>query len=329
MAADDVFHHVGELTGLTAYDTNGEKIGSVEQAYLDNETGRAEWVTVKTGMFGMKESFVPLSGATRDESGLLIPHSKDVVKDAPRMDADEHLDVGQEQELYDHYGLTRPTGRSGSPDTAAAAGTAAAGGRSGQDTMSGEAAGGTGADARTDGESAQARSDATARAGMTDRTEAPAQTGGATGRADISEPAAAPATGGGDDQMVRSEERLRVGTEEHESGRARLRKVVVTENVTTTVPITHEEVRIVREPIKPGDRDLGRSPMGNAEAEVILHAEEAVVRKEAVPVERVRMETEKITEQKEVSADVRKEQVEFDAPGQDDKGHGGGRGPSH
>ncbi|GGJ78528.1 photosystem reaction center subunit H [Streptomyces camponoticapitis] len=319
MAADDVFHHVGELTGLTAYDADGEKIGSVEQAYLDNQTGRAEWVTVKTGMFGMKESFVPLAGATRDEGGLQIPHAKELVKDAPRMDADEHLDVAQEQELYDHYGVARPSERSGSSGMSPAPGTAATEGRSGEDTMSGETEGAVGPD----------RTDATSQPGMTDRTDASAQDAGTTGRTDESKAAMAGATGGGDDEMVRSEERLRVGTEEHESGRARLRKVVVTENVTTTVPVTHEEVRIVREPIKPGDGKIGRSPMGNAEAEVILHAEEAVVRKEAVPVERVRMETEKVTEQKEVSADVRKEQVEFDAPGHDDRGRGGGRGPSH
>ncbi|TXL87864.1 PRC and DUF2382 domain-containing protein [Streptomyces sp. IB2014 016-6] len=298
MAADDVFHHVGELTGLTAYDAAGEKIGSVEQAYLDNETGRAEWVTVKTGMFGMKESFVPLAGARRDENGLQIPHAKELVKDAPRMDADEHLDVAQEQELYDHYGLTRPSGRSGSPGMSPAAGTPAKEGMAGREGM---------------GNGGRGRADAT----------------GTTGGTDTSKAATAPATGRGEEDMVRSEERLRVGTEEHESGRARLRKIVVTENVTTTVPITHEEVRVVREPIKPGDRTIGRAPMGNAETEVILHAEEAVVRKEAVPVERVHLETEKVTEQKEVSADVRKEQVEYDAPGQDDRGRGGRRGPSH
>ncbi|MFD9872180.1 DUF2382 domain-containing protein [Streptomyces niveus] len=301
MAADDVFHHVGELTGLTAYDAAGEKIGSVEQAYLDNETGRAEWVTVKTGMFGMKESFVPLAGARRDETGLLIPHAKELVKDAPRMDADEHLDVAQEQELYDHYGLTRPSGRSGSPGMSPAAGTPAKQGTAGRESM---------------GDGGRGRADATG-------------TAGTTGGTDTSRAATAPTTGRGEEDMVRSEERLRVGTEEHESGRARLRKIVVTENVTTTVPVTHEEVRVVREPIKPGDRTIGRAPMGNAETEVILHAEEAVVRKEAVPVERVHLETEKVTEQKEVSADVRKEQVEFDAPGQDDRGRGGGRGPSH
>ncbi|MGW6513389.1 DUF2382 domain-containing protein, partial [Streptomyces niveus] len=234
MAADDVFHHVGELTGLTAYDAAGEKIGSVEQAYLDNETGRAEWVTVKTGMFGMKESFVPLSGATRDANGLQFPHAKELVKDAPRMDADEHLDVAQEQELYDHYGLTRPAGRSGgTPGMSPAPGNAA---RESKDTtMARDTASGNGAQGRTD----------TAKA------------------------ATPPATGRGDEEMVRSEERLRVGTEEHESGRARLRKIVVTENVTTTVPITHEEVRIVREPIKPGDKTIGRAPMGNAETEMI------------------------------------------------------------
>ncbi|MFE3252259.1 PRC and DUF2382 domain-containing protein [Streptomyces sp. NPDC059209] len=303
MAADDVFHHVGELTGLTAYDAAGEKIGSVEQAYLDNETGRAEWVTVKTGMFGMKESFVPLAGARRDENGLQIPHAKELVKEAPRMDADEHLDVAQEQELYDHYGLTRPSGRSGSPGMSPAAGTPAKEGMAGRESM---------------GDGGRGRADAMGTAGQ-----------GTTGGTDTSRAATAPATGRGEEEMVRSEERLRVGTEEHESGRARLRKIVVTENVTTTVPITHEEVRVVREPIKPGDRTIGRAPMGNAETEVILHAEEAVVRKEAVPVERVHLETEKVTEQKEVSADVRKEQVEFDAPGKDDRGRGGGRGPSH
>ncbi|MFD6993407.1 DUF2382 domain-containing protein [Streptomyces sp. NPDC059943] len=304
MAADDVFHHVGELTGLTAYDAAGEKIGSVEQAYLDNETGRAEWVTVKTGMFGMKESFVPLAGARRDENGLQIPHAKELVKEAPRMDADEHLDVAQEQELYDHYGLTRPSGRSGSPGMSPAAGRTGKEGMTGRESM---------------GDGGRGRADAMGTTGQAATTGGP----------DTSKAATAPATGRGEEDMVRSEERLRVGTEEHESGRARLRKIVVTENVTTTVPVTHEEVRVVREPIKPGDRTIGRSPMGNAETEVILHAEEAVVRKEAVPVERVHLETEKVTEQKEVSAEVRKEQVEYDAPGQDDRGHGGRRGPSH
>ncbi|MEU1025337.1 DUF2382 domain-containing protein, partial [Streptomyces sp. NPDC005904] len=113
-----------------------------------------------------------------------------------------------------------------------------------------------------------------------------------------------------DQEMVRSEERLRVGTEEEEVGRARLRKVVVTEDVTTSVPLSHEEVRVVREPIREGDRVRGT--IGEAETEVTLHSERPVVSKETVPVERVHLETEKVTETREISDTVRKEQIEFD-----------------
>ncbi|HEY8372100.1 MAG TPA: PRC-barrel domain-containing protein, partial [Pseudonocardiaceae bacterium] len=47
------------LFGDEVYDANGEKIGKVGQVYLDDETGQPAWVTVRTGLFGMKESFVP------------------------------------------------------------------------------------------------------------------------------------------------------------------------------------------------------------------------------------------------------------------------------
>lgn len=131
------------------------------------------------------------------------------------------------------------------------------------------------------------------------------------------------------EELVRSEEQLRVGTEEHVSGRARLRKVVVTENVTTTVPISHEEVHVVREPITEGDRTTAdRARIGEAESEVILHAEQPVVSKEAVAVERVRMETERVTEQKEVSAEVRKEQIQYD-DGHTTKERGDTEGTGH
>ena len=60
-----------------------------------------------------------------------------------------------------------------------------------------------------------------------------------------------------DDAMTRSEERLRVGTENAEVGRARLRKHVVTENVTQTVPVSHEEVRLEREPVTDANREPG------------------------------------------------------------------------
>ncbi|SDM92154.1 conserved domain-containing protein, partial [Geodermatophilus siccatus] len=117
-----------------------------------------------------------------------------------------------------------------------------------------------------------------------------------------------------DNAMTRSEERLNVGTRTEEVGRARLRKYVVTENVTETVPVSREEVRVEREPIT--DANVGQALDGPAiseeEHEVTLHAERPVVEKEAVPVERVRLDKETVSDSERVSADVRKEEVEVD-----------------
>ncbi|EFE84603.1 PRC-barrel domain-containing protein, partial [Streptomyces albidoflavus] len=107
MTAGDSFLTTDQLVGLTAYDRDGAKVGSVEQVFLDDATGKPEWVTVKTGMFGMKETFVPLAGAGHDGEGLHLAYAKDTIKDAPRVDADEHLDAAEERELYAHYGVTR------------------------------------------------------------------------------------------------------------------------------------------------------------------------------------------------------------------------------
>jgi uncharacterized protein (TIGR02271 family) len=120
-----------------------------------------------------------------------------------------------------------------------------------------------------------------------------------------------------DDAMTRSEERLNVGTRTEEAGRARLRKYVVTENVTQTVPVSREEVRLEREPIT--DENVGAARSGpdisEEEHEVVLHQERPVVEKEAVPVERVRLGTETVTSEETVSEDVRKEQIDSDLDG--------------
>ena len=117
-----------------------------------------------------------------------------------------------------------------------------------------------------------------------------------------------------DSAMTRSEEQLHVGTEKVETGRARLRKYVVTETETRTVPVSHEEVRVEREPIT--DANAGAALDGPAiseeEHEVVLTAEKPVVAKEAVPVERVRLDKETVTEQAQVTEDVRKEQIELE-----------------
>ena len=261
-------HDAQELMGRTAVDSSGEKIGKVGQIYLDDRTGEPTWVTVKTGMFGSKESFAPLAGATSTGDGeLRLAVTKDEVKDAPNIDDDGHIGDDEPSTLYDYYHRALSAG----------SGT----GRS--DTV------------RT-GEVADSRGG---------RERAGGEVGGPG--SDISGPNT-------DDAMTRSEERVNVGTQNVESGRARLRKYVVTENVTQTVPVSHEEVRVEREPITDANHDAATSgpAISEEEHEVTLHAERPVVDKEAVPVERVRMGTETVTDEERISEEVRKERVDVD-----------------
>ena len=117
-----------------------------------------------------------------------------------------------------------------------------------------------------------------------------------------------------DEAMTRSEENLRVGTETVQTGQARLRKHVVTENQQVTVPVTREEVTLEREPITEAGRGAAYDgpAISEEEHEVTLRAERPVVDVEAVPVERVRLGKETVTEQETVGGEVRKEEVELD-----------------
>jgi uncharacterized protein (TIGR02271 family) len=94
-----------EWRGREIVDQDGEKIGSLEEVYLDTDTGRPEWAAVNTGLFGMKQSFVPLAQAEPARGRIVIPHSKDQVKDAPSIDPDGELSADEEERLYTHYGL--------------------------------------------------------------------------------------------------------------------------------------------------------------------------------------------------------------------------------
>jgi uncharacterized protein (TIGR02271 family) len=122
-----------------------------------------------------------------------------------------------------------------------------------------------------------------------------------------------------DDAMTRSEERLHVGTERVEAGRARLRKHIVTENVTTNVPVSHEEVTLSREPITDANAAdaLAGPDLSEEEHEVVLTEERVVTAKETVPVERVSLGTETVTEQQTVNEEVAHEEIELVEPGTD------------
>jgi uncharacterized protein (TIGR02271 family) len=252
------------LSGATAYDQAGQKIGQVATVYQDQATGEPEWLTVKTGLFGMKETFVPLALArVRGEREVEVAADKDTITSAPKIDPDGELSQAEEEELFSYYGLGygerfSPTGL---PET------------SGQ--------------------------------GRTDTYDAPGAQGYDT---------SGPTT---DDAMTRSEERLHVGTATEETGRVRLRKYVVTETVQQSVPVSHEEVRVEREPIT--EANIGQATSGpeisEEEHEVTLHAERPVVAKEAVPVERVRLAKDRVAGEETVAGEVRKEQIKTETDG--------------
>ena len=256
--------------GRDAVDPDGNKIGSIGQVYLDDQTGQPDWITVNTGLFGMKENFVPLAGVSFNGDDVVLPFEKSVIKDAPQISDADHLDADEEERLYAYYRQYQGAG------TAQQAGVAQTSYR--QDTTTNAAAG------------------------------LPAQ-----GERGEGHDTSGPNT---DDAITRSEEHLRVGTERVEAGRARLRKYVVTEQQTVQVPVSHEEIRIEREPITDANRGdaLSGADITEEEHEVVLTAERPVVTTEAVPVERVRLGTETVTDQETVTGEVRKEQIELDDP---------------
>jgi uncharacterized protein (TIGR02271 family) len=241
--------------GRTMVDPAGDKLGTIDAIYLDDETGQPEWATVASGLFSAKTAFVPLAQAQDTGDSVQVPYDKQQVKNAPAMPVDGSLSQDDEAELYRHYGL----------------------------------------------EYSESRSDSGLPAGTADDTQ-----DDTVGR-DVSGPTT-------DQAMTRSEEELQVGTETRERGRARLRKYVTTEQQTVTVPVSREEVRLEREPITDANLDAATSgpAISEEEHEVTLREEQVVVDKRAVPKERVRLDTETVTEERQVAEDVRKEQIDVD-----------------
>ena len=276
---------LGRVIGQDVYDEDGDKIGSASEVYLDDDTGQPEWVTVRTGLFGTKESFVPIRDADLTDDGLRVHVDKDKVKDAPKIDAEGHLSPEEERELYRYYGMNVGAGAGRTETTM---------GRS--DTT----------ETATTGMAGTAGMAQTGRTETTGRQDAGDVEGRAGGR-DTSGPTT-------DDAMTRSEERLNVGTERQAAGRVRLRKYVTTENVTRTVPVQREEVRLEREPITEANRGAAMSgpDISEEEHEVTLHEERPVVEKETVPVERVRLDKDVVTDDVTVNEEVRKERIETD-----------------
>jgi len=263
----DAAQDLQDLIGRKAVDREGDKIGTVEAVYLDDQTNEPTWLTVTTGWFGGRISYVPFEGTYIGGDDLVLPYRKDHVRDAPNFPADGHLSPEEEERLYDHYGI-----RSG-------AGT----------TTGGYGGGGNETTTATTGRAAT----------NGDRTRT-------------------------DDAMTRSEEELDVSKRQTETGRARLRKWIETEQVQMTVPIRREKARLVTEPITESNRGAAMDgpELTESEHEVVLNEEQVQVNKQVVPKERVRLEKDVETENVPVDETVRKERLEMDT---DDARSSGGR----
>jgi len=266
------------LFGNTVTGRDGDKIGKVDEVYLDNASGQPEWVSVKTGLFGSNISLIPLAQASQSGDTITVPFDKAKVKDAPHHDPAAELSESDEADLYRYYGVT---------DTSASA----------QQTTTTQTTGTTTGGYDTDRDR-PVTEDTTGRGDGYDhsRGEGYDTSGDNT-----------------DDAMTRSKEELRVGTETREAGRARLRKFITTETVQRQVPVSHEEVVVRREPITDANRGdaLSGGDLTEEEHEVVLTEERAVVQKDVVAVERVQLGTETVTGTETVSAELREEQIEL------------------
>lgn len=89
----------------TVLDRDNHKIGKVDSLYLDEDTGQLEWALVNSGMFGTKNNFVLLRGATMQQEDIQVAFDKDTVHNAPRVDAGGELSSDEERQLFDHYGM--------------------------------------------------------------------------------------------------------------------------------------------------------------------------------------------------------------------------------
>jgi uncharacterized protein (TIGR02271 family) len=268
--------------GSTAYDPAGDKIGTVEHFFVDDRTGAPTWVAVTTGLFGTRHSVVPAHDASFADGGLRVNVARDAVRSAPHVPDTGRLDPAVESDLRRHYGL-ESTGAE--PPTQPIEPTAAP----------------------------VAPPVPTGRHAAHDEPPGPVAVPDAQVAAAHQEPA--------DGGMVRSEERLRVRTEQVAARRVRLVKYVVTEEVQVTVPLRREEVRIEELPLEGSPEPLGEeetlvaqghAPAAGLPDEIVLHAERPVVSVEVVPVERVRLRIEEVAGQEHVSDRVQREQIIVD-----------------
>jgi Domain of unknown function (DUF2382) len=268
---------------LVVVDRDAATVGPITAFYLDRATGLPTWALVHTGWFTDAQTFVPLTHAVETNEEIRIPYPKAFIQHAPRIQAHEQLSPDDEVVLSAYYGLDDHRGAV--------------------------------ADRRLGPEPA-----VTGPAGV---STAPAEPAARPSQAGPAGPPVPRLAAQGPVEVVRSEEELQVGVRSR-LRRLRLRKYVVTEYLTRTIPVRREEVRLEELPApadpvgEPDDKGAAQAAGDQALLEVVLHREEPVIQLRVVPAERVRLFKDVVTEQRTVTEEIRKEQIDLwsDLPGQ-------------
>ena len=272
-----------QLQNSTVFATDGDKIGSVGQVYLDDVTNEPTFVTVKTGLFGARETFVPLQQAQTTADGITVPFEKSFVKDAPNVDADGSLTPEEEQRIYEYYSMEYSAadydGDVRRDDVRTDAGAAGVAGTAGV-------------------------------AGVADRRDEAVVDGD---RRDVADRDRREVTDA--DSVVVKDEHLNVGTERRATGRVRLRKQAYTTTETVEVPVTREEVVVERESVDPNSAEA-RTAGRDGDVEVTTYEETPVVNK-TVDAEKVSLGKRQVQDTETVTEEVRHEDVKVDGDATD------------
>ena len=261
--------------GRVMVDRDHNKIGEVVDIYLDNETDRPEWAVVRTGLFGLRSSFVPLAEAREVGDELQVPHQRSQVKQAPNIEPDGQLSAAEEAELYRHYGLdydtvtldsgaaagqalVDPAGQTHRPERNEQAGATAAG-------VPGPASTATGglADTGIDAEPGTSASESLIESeqGRGDGRDELSATGGGEPVEPVGQDRLPVGEGVSQPFVYETPERLEggAGTRQRQPGQVRLRRYLVTEVVTDTEAGQRHEVQVQSEPVSDAEVDAART----------------------------------------------------------------------
>lgn len=299
--------NIKDLFNATAYDKDGEKLGDVNEVFVDDQSGQPTFVEVNHGLFGMNSSLVPLRGHDFSGDDLKLGFSKDRIKDAPDFDSDKPLTPEAQSDIFKHYGLDNAHDVTDYKDSNLdSKRDVQAGADKDHNLTAGAGAAGAGAGVAGAGVAGAHADEKKAATHTTDDAATERKAGAADD--------AAAARTNNDGELIRSEEQLNVNKERVATGEARLRKYVVTDTESVEVPVEREEVRVERTPINAEDaKNYNGSISGDSEeASVTLHEERVNVNKETVPVEKINLKKDTVRDTETHTEELRKEQIDTD-----------------